>query len=171
MKFFNWSLKYIKLAMVIMLLAVLLATAAGCEELGLTPPGLPSAQPESAAPSSEGMLTSGGVSLAVQEHLLNQAKSYEAKRYLAEFYAVADNWSIQAAYFKDGSDIWYVLADMTASDSWEGKSYWKQASWYVFPDGKVMPSNLLHANALRIEADLQELSPEPEPEENGGTGG
>ncbi|MFC2007976.1 hypothetical protein ACFLVB_05220, partial [Chloroflexota bacterium] len=108
--------------------------------------------------------------LAVQEHLLNQAKSYEAKRYLAEFYAAADNWSAQAAYFKDGSDIWYVIVDKTASDSWEGESYWQQASWYVFPDGKVMPSNLLQANALRIETDLQELSPEPEPEENGGTG-
>jgi hypothetical protein len=31
----------------------------------------------------------------------------------------------------------------------------------VYKDGRVIPSNRLEANALRIEADLQELSFQP----------
>jgi hypothetical protein len=52
---------------------------------------------------------------------------------------------------------------MTEVEAWEWRPYWQQASWFVFPNGEVMPSNRIQANALRIEADLQELSPQPKP--------
>jgi len=54
------------------------------------------------------------------------------------------------------------MVDMTSGKEWKWKPYWQQASWFVFRDGKVMPSNRIQANALRIEADLQELSVTPQ---------
>ncbi|GAJ20101.1 unnamed protein product, partial [marine sediment metagenome] len=48
--------------------------------------------------------------------------------------------------------------DMTDVAAWQEKSYWQQASWLIREDGRVIPSNHFQANALRIEADLQELS-------------
>jgi len=52
---------------------------------------------------------------------------------------------------------------MTRVTVWEEKPHWQQASWLVLGDGKVMPSHRFQANALRIEADLQELSLPPKP--------
>ena len=59
--------------------------------------------------------------------------------------------------------MWYIVVDMTGIEAWEERPYWQQAGWFVLQDGKVIPSHRLQANALRIEADLQELSSKPEP--------
>ena len=102
--------------------------------------------------------------LAVYEHLLSQAESYQAKVYLADFYTTCDNWSARSELLKDGTGLWYVTVDMTDVVGWREKPYWQQASWLVVKkDGKVIPSNRFQANALRIEADLQELSLQPKP--------
>ena len=101
--------------------------------------------------------------LAVYQHLLSQARTQEAKLYLADFYAACDNWKAESEFFKDGSGTWHIQVDMTETLIWDRQTYWKQASWFVFKDGRVIPSNLFKANALRIEADLQELSPQPGP--------
>jgi len=162
MKLFNWSRKYLKPVLVIALLAVMLGAVVGCEEYGFAPPASEE-KPEEKAPPATVTMTRDRAILAVYEHLLGLAESHEAKIYLAEFYATCDNWTAESEFFKDGSDIWYILVDMAESEEWEGKSYWQQASWFVFRDGKVVPSNLLGANALRIEADLQELSLEAAP--------
>ena len=52
---------------------------------------------------------------------------------------------------------------MTDRKEWEAKPHWQHASWLILQDGTVVPSNRFEANALRIEADLQELSLPPEP--------
>ena len=167
MKLFNQNKGYIKLTLVIVLLVTLLGTVTGCEEFGIVPPSTAPAQPKPVpAASSTVISTKDKAILAVHEHLLSQAESYEAKIYLAEFYTTCDNWSAESAIFKDGSGTWSVLVDMTNVKAWQWRPYWQQASWFVFKDGQVMPSNRLEANALRIEADLQKLSPKPEkPEE------
>ena len=161
MKTFNWGKGYIKPILIITLLVALLGTFTGCEEYGFPAPTPPKETPEKAATSTT-IGTKDKAIVAVHEHLLNQAESYEAKVYLADFYAACDNWSAESEIFKDGSGTWYVLVDMTKAKTWEQRPYWQQAGWFVFKDGKVMPSNRLQANALRIEADLQKLSPEPE---------
>jgi hypothetical protein len=50
---------------------------------------------------------------------------------------------------------------MSEVDNWQEKPYWQQAGWFVYQDGRVIPSNRLQANALRIESDIQELSLPP----------
>jgi len=162
MKLSNWGRKYLKPVLVIALLAVLLGAVVGCEEYGFAPPA-EKEEPKEEASSAMVTMTKDRAILAVYEHLLGLAESHEAKLYLAEFYAACDNWTAESEFFKDGSDIWYILVDMTGSEEWEGKPYWQQASWFVFRDGKVVPSNLLGANALRIEADLQEKNLEAAP--------
>ncbi len=164
----NWNKRYIK-PILIILLAVLVLTVTGCEDLGLSPPQPP--EPEEKAEvetPSVAIRTEDRAILAVYEHLLSQAESYQAKAYLADFYAACDKWSAESEIFKDGTSVWYV--DMTGSKILGEKPYWQQASWLVFQDGKVMPSNRLRANALRIEADLQELSLQPKPLKAEGTG-
>lgn len=157
--------RYLKLFLTITLLVVLVLTVTGCQDFGQFPSSQPPAEkPKEVVPST--FITSGDRAiLAVDEHLLNQAKSYQAKQYLAEFFAVSDNWSAESELYKDGSSLWYVLVNMTGVTAWKERPYWQQASWLVSPDGKVIPSSRLQANALRIEADLQELSltatPEP----------
>ncbi len=99
--------------------------------------------------------------LAVYEHLLILAEGYKAKKYLAEFYATCDNWSAKSELFKDGTTVWNVMVDMSSNKIWQWRPYWQQASWFIFRDGKVIPSNRLRGNALRIEADLQEVSLQP----------
>ncbi|MFC1964863.1 hypothetical protein ACFLWG_02520 [Chloroflexota bacterium] len=164
MKFFKGETRYIKPVLIIAILAVLLGTVTGCEEFGLAPATSPQEEkPEKAAPSPTVITTKDRAILAVYGHLLSQAESHDAKIYIAEFYATCDNWSVESEFFKDGSSTWYVIIDMTNSETWEWKPYWQQASWFVFKDGKTIPSYLLEANAIRIEADLQELSPKPEP--------
>jgi hypothetical protein len=156
----------VKLVIVISLLAAILLSIVSCEDMGF-----PSSTPSTSdTDSSQSSNTNGGTVvsykdaaiLAVYQHLLAQAGSPEAKIYLADFYTVCENWDAVSEYFKDGSGTWHVLVDMSGAEEWEYHAYWQQASWFVFRDGRVIPSNLFQSNALRIEADLQDLSPDLE---------
>ena len=163
MKFSDWNKRYIKPIPVIVLLAMVALTITGCEDFGQFPqPQTPAQKPEPELQSTA-VKTADRAILAVYEHLLSQAESYQAKAYIADFYTICDNWSAKSEVFKDGSRIWYVAVNMTAIKEWEERPYWQQASWFVLQDGKVIPSHRFQANALRIEADLQELSLPPEP--------
>ena len=161
MKPLNWKQKLIGISLIIVLLSAILVLATGCEELGYPPPAIPGEETSEPEPSKPLAVSQSRASttLAVYQHLLNQAGSYEAKIYLSDFYASCDNWSATSEYFKDGSAVWAVTVDMTASQNWEHPAHWQQAGWFVFKDGTVIPANLFNANALRIEADLQALSP------------
>ncbi len=150
---------YASLTVIIMLLAAVI-TASGCEGYTFPAPEEPSPEPEK--PASTTFINSGDkATLAVYEHLLSLAVSHEAKDYLAEFSAASDNWGAESELFKDGSSVWYVTVDMSEVDNWQEELYWQQAGWFVYQDGRVIPSNRLQANALRIESDLQELSLPP----------
>jgi len=157
----NLKKSYLKMVLVFALLAALVLAATGCEDFGTFPaPEMPEEKPaETLHPTY--INTEDRAILAVYEHLLDQAEAHEAKTYLAEFSAASDNWSAKSELYKDGTTIWYVVVDMTEVADWEGRDYWQQASWFVYKDGRVIPSNRLEANALRIEADLQELSFRP----------
>lgn len=160
----NWRKRYFKPVLIIMVLGLLLGTVSGCAELGfppLEPQEVNQAPVEKVTPPTV-VSTEDKAILAVYEHLLSQAGSAEAKKYLADFYTASDNWEAETELFKDGSSIWYVQVDMTDTETWEWRPYWIKASWFILPDGRVIPSNRLQANALRIEADLQELSPKPD---------
>jgi hypothetical protein len=159
------SKNLVKPVLIMALLAALLGTVTACQDLGY-PTSTPEANPEETqvATPVTAIRTKDAAILAVYQRLLSQAESYEAKTYLADFCATCDNWSAESEYFKDGSATWYVVVDMTCQENWTSRPYWQQASWFVFKDGRVIPSNHFQANALRIEADLQALSPEPEPE-------
>jgi len=156
--------RYLRPVLTIALLAVMVLTITGCEDYfnQFSPPEPPEEKPEEVATSTV-ISSEDKAILAVYEHLLHRAESAEAKVYLAEFYTACDNWSAESELFKDGSSAWYVMVDMIEVEAWEWRPHWQQASWFVFPDGEVMPSNRIKANALRIEADLQELSPQPKP--------
>ena len=174
---FSGSVKrYIKPILIISLLVVLALAFAGCEDFGQWPPPEPSEPEEKTEepaplPTTTTITTEDRVILAVYEHLLSQAEGYQAKVYLANFYATCDNWSAESELFKDGTSVWYVVVDMTGGEGiWREKTYWRQANWLVFQDGRVMPSNRLKANALRIEADLQELSLQPNVTPRGSSG-
>jgi hypothetical protein len=165
MKFYNRNKSYIKPVLVIILLAALLGAVTACEDFGYPATTTPEEEPEPVEVTSPTIIsTKDAAMLAVYQRLLSQAESYEAKMYLADFYANCDNWSAKSEFFKDGSGTWYVVVDMTSIEDWELHPYWQQASWFVFKDGKVIPSHHFQANALRIEADLQALSPEAKPE-------
>jgi len=165
MKFFDWNKKFIKPVLIIALLAALLGTFTACEELGYPSSTTPAEEPEPAPVTSPTFInTKDAALLAVHQQLLSQAESYEAKLYLADLYENSDNWSAESEFFKDGSGTWYVVVDMTGISTWEFLPHWQQASWFVLKDGEVVPSKNFRANALRIEADLQALSPEPNPE-------
>jgi len=141
----------------------LLGTSVACEGLGLSPSDNSgdNAEPESTVESGPVTVnTKDAAVLAVYRHLLGKAENYSAKSYLADFYTSCDNWYAESEYFKDGSDVWNVVVDMTDESSWNLRSYWQQASWFILNDGEVIPSNLFESNALRIEADLQEFSTE-----------
>lgn len=156
----NRNKRYIKLIL-ISLLAVLVLTVTGCEnftEWSPSPP--PEKEAEVEAPTT--ITTGDRAILAVYEHLLSQAESYQAKVYLANFYTACDNWVAKSELLRDGTSLWYVTVDMTDVRVWREKTYWQEARWFVFKDGRVIPSNHFEANALRIEADLQELSLQPE---------
>ena len=157
--------RYLKSVLIIALLMAMTFSVVGCEDFGLAPPTTPAEEePEEVKPPTF-IGSADRAILAVYEHLLSQAESYEAKNYLADFSATSDNWSANSELLKDGTSFWYVVVDMTGAEEWEGKPYWQQAGWIVYQDGKIIPSNRLQANALRIEADLQELSPPPEEQE------
>ena len=157
----------VKRCLSLILIILLAVTVTGCEDFGFPPPqpSEPEEKTEVEVPpiAPVAVRSEDRAILVVYEYLLSQTESYQAKDYLAEFYATCDNWTAETELFKDGTSIWYVAVDMTTIEAWEGISYWQQAGWLVFQDGKVMPSNRLKANALRIEADLQELSLQPKP--------
>ena len=158
--------RYLKPILIIALLMVMAFSVVGCEDLGLAPPPAPAAEEEPKEVKPATFIGSADRAvLAVYEHLLSQAESYEAKNYLADFSTASDNWSADSELLKDGTSFWYVVVDMTGAEEWEGESYWQQAGWFVYQNGKIIPSDRLQANALRIEADLQELSPSPEEHE------
>ncbi|MEE9398745.1 MAG: hypothetical protein V3V23_00580 [Dehalococcoidales bacterium] len=159
----NLRKRYLKSGLIVILLAIMSLAAGGCEDFGtFPPPELPEEKPQEVVPTT--FITSEDRAIqAVYEHLLGQAISHEAKKYLAEFSAASDNWSGQSELFKDGTTIWYIIVDMTHVDEWEERPYWQQAGWFVYRDGRVIPSNRLQANALRVEADLQELSIQAQP--------
>ncbi len=164
--------RYLSPILIIILLAVLVLTVTGCEDFGYPPPQPPEPEEKTEVVEAppKAIRTVDRATLVVYEHLLSQAESYQAKAYLADLYTVSDNWSAKSEIFKDGTSIWYVVVDMTSTEVWEERPYWQQAGWLVFQNGKVMPSNRLKANALRIEADLQELSLQPKPLKDEGTG-
>ena len=173
MKLTNLNKRYTKPILMISLLAALALIVTGCEDFGQWPPP---ESPESEkkteveAPPPTTVTTDDRAILVVYKHLLSQAESYKAKDYLADFYATCDKWSARSELSKDGTAIWYVTVNMTSIEVWEERPYWQQAGWLVFQDDKVMPSNHLKANALRIEADLQELSLKPNVTQAGGNG-
>ncbi len=159
----RWTGRYYILFIAIIMLLTMTIAVSGCEDYSFPTPETP--QPEPEKPATTTFINSEDRAvLAVYEHLLSLAESHEAKAYLAEFSAASSNWSAKSELFKDGSSIWYVKVDMSGVKGWTEKEYWQQASWFVYQDGRVIPSNRLQANALRIEADLQELSvPPPAP--------
>jgi len=169
----NLNKMYLKPILIISMLAALALIVTGCEDFGQWPPPEPSESEEKTeveAPPPITITTDDRAILAVHEHLLSQAESYKAKTYLADFYATCDKWSASSELLKDGTIVWHVVVDMTSIEAWEERPYWQQAGWLVFRDGKVMPSNRLKANALRIEADLQELSLKPDVTQGGSNG-
>jgi len=162
MKIFKWHKRFLLSVLVIIMLAGLVGTVTGCEEFEFPAASTPTAEKTKEATATTFTGTRDGAIMSVHERLLSQAGSYEAKLYLADFYTACDNWSAQSEYFKDGSGTWHIFVDMSASKTWEWRPYWQQASWFVSKGGRAIPSNLFNANALRIEADLQELSNEAE---------
>jgi hypothetical protein len=163
MKITTQKSKIIKTVLVFIMIATLLVVVLGCEDMGFSPSGTDedSTETETTTETKNPTVnTKDAAILAVYRHLLEQAGSYDAKIYLSDFYANCDNWEAQSEYFKDGSDTWHIVVDMTDILNWDLNTYWQQASWFVFKDGEVIPSNLFQANALRIEADLQSLSKE-----------
>jgi len=157
-------MRYLKSALFISLIALLLIPISGCEDFGQFP--TPQEEKPKLEETPSTFITSEDRAiLAVYEHLLSLAESYEAKKYLAEFSAASDNWSARSELFKDGSSVWYVVVDMSGVEEWKERPYWQQAGWFVYRDGRVIPSNRLQANALRIEADLQELSLQKAPQD------
>ncbi len=153
---------YIKLVLAsLALLAGLVGAGIGCTgfDQWTSPTSPPAEEPaEVKKPPPITVTTEDKATLVVYEHLLSQAESYQAKDYLADFYTVCDNWSADSELLKDGTSIWNVTVDMTSVFVWTAKSHWRQATWFILEDGEVIPSNHFKANALRIEADLQELS-------------
>lgn len=154
--------RYVKPVLVIMLFAVLAWAVIGCEDYQQWSPPPPPEEKTVEETLPLAISTEDRAILVVYEHLLNRADSYRAKVYLADFYATCDNWSAESELLKDGARMWYIVVDMTCVETWEERPYWQQAGWFVLQDGRVVPSNRLRANALRIEADLQELSLKPE---------
>lgn len=151
----------LRLVILIALLAAVLLTAVACEDLGFGSPAETEETEQPEVTTVSGPITvntRNSAALAVYLHLLEQAGSPDAKIYLSEFYTECDNWTAEAEYFKDGSDIWHVVVDMTDEADWQLRPHWQHASWFILKNGEVVASNKFRANALRIEADLQALS-------------
>lgn len=163
MKTSRWLTTSTRLIIFITMIAALLGTAVACEDLGLTSSGDTEETAESEATTQSGPITvstEDTAVLAVYRHLLENAVTDDAKSYLADFYTACDNWYAEAEYFKDGSQVWNVVVDMTEETPWDLPAHWQQASWFILKNGEVIPSNLFEANALRIEADLQAFTPD-----------
>ena len=161
MAFTSLNKRYMNSIFIITLIVVLAGVVSGCYDFSQFPSLNATVEKPGKVALPTVISTKDRAVLAVYEHLLSQAKSHKAKLYLAEFYGACDNWSAESELFKDGSSVWYVLVDMSTDKAWKWKPYWQQASWFVFKDGKVIPCNRIQANALRIEADLEELSLPP----------
>lgn len=159
MKITGIKSKLIISMLVVSLLTVMLLLITSCQDLGLSGDTTP--ETTKATTGDTTVTTSDEAKMAVYQRLLAQAESYDAKIYLSDFYTYCTNWNVQSEYFKDGSDIWLVEVDMTAESTWDHNPYWRHAGWFVYRDGKVVPSSLFEVNALRIEADLQSLSTVP----------
>ena len=149
--------------LVVSLLIAMLLSITACQDL-VSSGDSEEEETDTVSTSDNIVSTADEAKLAVYQRLLERADSYDAKIYLSDFYTYCHNWSVQSEYFKDGSDIWLVEVDMTGESNWEHETYWQRAAWFVYRDGKVIPSHLFQVNALRIEADLQLLSIEPETE-------
>jgi len=157
----NLNKKHISIILIITLLATLAWAVTGCtdfEQWEPPPQQSPEQKTEVAKPPTTKVKTTDRAILAVYEHLLSLAESHEAKEYLADFYTTCDKWSAETELFKDGTSMWHIVLDMMDTEKWEERHYWQQASWLILRDNQVLPSNRFQANALRIEADLQELS-------------
>jgi len=157
----NLSKRCVQTIVIITLLATLAGITTGCTDFQQYPPP-PEPPVETTPPKAPTTITTADSAImVVYEHLLAQAEGYKAKTYLADFYATCDNWTATSELLKDGTSVWHVVVDMTQTRHWRERLYWQQAGWLVLRDGKVIPSNRFKANALRIEADLQELSLPP----------
>ena len=151
---FNSQKKTLFAVIILLLIIVtMMFTAGACEDLGLGGTSGSTDTEENGFYS-----TPEEVELAVYRHLLEQAESSEAKIYLSDFYSYSHNWVVQSEYLRDGSETWLVSVDMTGETDWPHKSYWQRAGWFVLKDGSVIPANIFQLNALRIEADLKQLS-------------
>ena len=153
----------IKLTIVIALIAAIVLSVVSCEDMGFpstTPSNTDTGSSQSSNTDSGTVVSyKDAAILAVYQHLLAQAGSPEAKTYLADFYTACDNWTATLELITDGTSIWHVAIDMTDAKNWQENPHWQQASWFILQDGKVIPSTRFEANALRIEADIQALSP------------
>jgi hypothetical protein len=161
--------RYARLILVITVLALLGWAVIGCQDFGQAPalPTEPAEETTQQEPPPTVIKNEDRAIMAVYEYLLNKAESSQAKRYLADFYSISDNWSATSELSQDGTRTWYIVVDMTDVEAWEERSYWQQASWFILQNGEVKPSIRFQANAVRIEADLQELSL-PGPQAGGG---
>jgi len=159
----SFKKQHMKAVVITTLLATLAGVATGCADFQPAPTPEPAEKPvvPKAPTTITTITTADSAIMVVYEHLLAQAEGYKAKTYLADFYATCDNWTATSELLKDGTSMWHVVVDMTQTRHWRERPYWQQASWLVLRDGKVIPSNDFKANALRIEADLQELSLPP----------
>ncbi len=153
------NVKYLRLLLIIPLLLLLLTTV-GCEDFfGDTQTTTEEPVETQEEPSAIVINTGERAILAVHEHLFHLAESYEAKRYLADFYTADESWAAESNLFQDGTVVWYVTAMRTNMAVRGSITEWQEVVWLVFRDGVVIPSNRAKANSLRIEATLQELSP------------
>ena len=161
---YNLGNRYVNILLTLTLLAILASGVTACQDFEQQAPpetgGEKAENTEVKAPRLT-VRTEESAILAVYQHLLGQAESHKAKEYLADFYAICDNWSAAQETFKDGTTLWHVTLDMTGVKVWRERPYWQKASWLVLREGEVIPSHRFQANALRIEADLQELSLPP----------
>jgi len=154
----------LRLAGVLVAALALAAFFSGCAELGFPPletspaTGQPGPTTTTAPSAPKTVTTADTATLTVYQHLLEMAASAEAKDYLADYCTSADNWTARTELFKDGSSLWYVTAKSAVVKT-GSPAYWREAGWFILQDGSVIPSSRLEANALRVEADLQKLSP------------
>ncbi|MFH1651770.1 MAG: hypothetical protein ABID87_06715 [Chloroflexota bacterium] len=152
---------FVRWCLIPVLAGLVLLSLSACEDFQQFP--APAPAPEAPAPAPKppekaAVNSADQAELAVYEHLLALAGSSAAKLYLADFYAASDNWNVALVRFTDGSTVWNVMVDMTAVSPWDYPEIWRQASWLVYRDGRIVPSREQEGNALRIEAELQELS-------------
>ncbi|MBI2858617.1 MAG: hypothetical protein HYX90_06020 [Chloroflexi bacterium] len=139
------------------LLIVATGFLSACGSGAVSPPGSPGSS--KTAPASEyiypGKLeTDQDAVAAVAAFLQSEARNNDAIRYLAEYSMVVEK---RVARLSDDKQAWYVTFSMDARpDADQGeKPYWESAAWFVFRDGKVMPSTRQGGHATKILLDLR----------------